>query len=718
MQFVSGNYFDVLGVGASLGRTLHVDDDGPETWAPVALIGHGFWQRAFGGDTAVTTRSLTLNGRVFAIVGVLPETFSGLDPATPVDIVIPVGAASIAAQTTNPLRNAGIWSICRVVARLRPGVSDERARSEFERVLAGSIATTPPAEPYNPPRVQLEAGGRGLSTLREASSAPLGVLLAGIGTLLAAACANIAGLLLARGRSRQREIATRLALGAPRRRVIRQLLTESLLLSAAGGAIGIGVAFALSGSARDLLSQFMPTVFGADRALALSIAPDLRVLRVALVTTIACGLLFGAAPALGATRVDLISAIRQVQPPASGRHAWSTGRVLVAAQSGLAVLLLVSCGLFVRTVANLESADLGFPVEHLLYARVEPRSANLPQSQRSQFFEQALARLERLPGVRSVAAATSVPFGGKTNVGAEPTLTVCWTNASSGVPVALPVQVNLVSPGYFSTLDVPLLAGRDFAWSDRPSPQQIPVIVSEGLARRTFGVAGAVGGSLRVSPDCAKPEAGSAISIVGVSSDVRSDGRAEPPDLLYWPLRVAGAPTTLLVRTAGDPGSMIATVRAAVREVHPDIPTFSEAPLTAIRERAFRRERLISTLLGLFATVTALVGALGIYGMLTHDVSRRRAEIGIRMAIGADAPAVVRLVLGHALVAVSAGLATGLAAAVVVTRLFGSLLFGVSPGDPLVLAGAAGLFLIVAIAAVVVPAREATRIDPVLSLRL
>jgi predicted permease len=460
---VSGNYFRTVGVNAALGRTIQPGEDTPEQWTPVAMIGHRFWQRVFGGDPAVTSRTLKLNGRTFAIVGVVPESFTGLDPATPADVLLPIGAASISAQTVNPLQNRGIWSICRVVGRLRAGASEGQAQAEIEHALSAAIAAHPPAEPYDSPRVHLADGSAGLGTLRDAATAPLGILLAAVGTLLVAACANIAGLLLARGGVRQREIATRLAVGAPRARLVRQLVTESLVLSAVGGVLGVGLAYGLSGTTQAVISQFMPTLFGADRQLDLVTTPDLRVLGFALAATLGAGLLFGLAPAIRATRVDLIGAIRQVKSDAGGGRRWADGRLLVALQVALGVVLLVSTGMFLRTVANLRAADLGFPTERLLYARVEPRSGNLPQNQRLHFFQSAMDRIEQLPGVTAASAAITVPYGGDTNVGSRPALSVCQPGTAGRGPVSVPVEVNFVAPGYFKTLGVEILAGRDLA---------------------------------------------------------------------------------------------------------------------------------------------------------------------------------------------------------------------------------------------------------------
>jgi predicted permease len=310
VQFVSGNYFRTIGVRAALGRTIEPQDQSIPGWSPVAMISHRFWLRTFGGAMDVTSRTVRLNGRTFAIVGVMPEGFFGLDPAVSPDIVVPNGAVEVAAATTNPLQNRGLWNPCRIIARLAPGRSDEEARIDLERVLAASIASGPPTEPYDPPRVWLVPAEYGLSTLRDGTATPLVVLLVVVGGLMLAACANIAGLLLARGSARSREIATRLALGASRARVARQLITESLVLSSAGGLVGLVLAYGLAGSGSALLSQFMPTLFGADRTLDLGSMLDGRLLAFGSALSLLSGLLFGALPALRATRLDLIAVIK------------------------------------------------------------------------------------------------------------------------------------------------------------------------------------------------------------------------------------------------------------------------------------------------------------------------------------------------------------------------------------------------------------------------
>ena len=719
VQFVSGNFFRTLGVSAALGRTIEPQDHAHPSWSPVAMISHRFWQRTFGGATDVTSRTLRLNGRTFAIIGVMPEGFFGLDPAVSPDIVVPNGAVEVAAATQNPLQNRGLWNPCRVIARLAPGRSDEEARVELERVLAASIAAAPPPEPYDPPRIWLVPAEYGLSTLREGTATPLVVLLVVVVGLLLAACANIAGLLLARGSARSREIATRLALGASRARVIRQLITESVVLSLAGGLLGLLLAYVLAGAGTALLSQFMPTLFGADRTLNLSSMIDGRLLAFGAALAMVAGVLFGVMPAIRATRLDLIAVIKENARSGLPRFGMTGGQAMVAAQTALAIVLLIGAGLFMRTLTNLRSADLGFQIDGLLYARIEPRSGGLVQAQRRQFFEDAVARLRAIPGVTAAAATGVAPLGGDVSVGIG--------NFRTGVCVSAPrlaaatpdlVASSAISPGYFQTMGIPIVDGRDFLLTDA-SPmgpgRGASTIVNQAFAREYFPEQSAVGQMVRIGNDCTK--ALGTLTIVGVVRDHRPDLRAEAAPALFYPLGGFQGPVTLIVRSSSDPATMIPTIRRAMTEMNANIPTFSEAPLADLVERRMRRERLLSSLLTVFAGVTLSICCLGIYGMLAYAVERRRAEISVRMAIGAQTPDVVRLMVRESLAPVAVGVVIGGGLSIAANRWLQQVLYGVSSYDPLTLAGASLVFLLIAAAAAALPSRTAARVNPVLALR-
>lgn len=724
VQFVSGNYFRTLGVSAALGRTIHPDDDRPGAAASVVMLSHRFWHRAFGGDPGVTQQTIKLNGQTFGIVGVLPERFFGMDAAVTPDVVVPVNAVQIAAATVNPLENRGIWAVCRVVGRLRAGVSEERARVDVEQWVRADLAAFPPEQPYDPPHIWLADGSRGLGTLRDAASTPLVVLLAVVGVLMLASCANIAGLLLARGNARQKEIVTRLALGAPRSRVVRQLITESLVLSAAGGALGLVLAYVVSGLGPSLLSGFMPTLFGADRALTVGPSIDVRVLAFSIGAALVSGLIFGVVPAFRATHVDLISTIRQTAAGRATRSVFlSGGQAMVAAQTALAVLLLVSAGLLLRTVVNLRASDLGFKAEGLLYARVEPRSGALPREQRARFFEDAVRRVERLPGVVAASGTTSAPISGddRASISMGAAMPVCTSDdvAKSLAPRA--TSFSFVLPRFFATIGVPVVAGRDFTWSENDTVSRIrSAVVNQSFAQTLFPGQDAIGQSFftNFGPRCTSPSANAPLTIVGVVADSRTGLRGDAQPTLYAPLRDSGgAPVTLVLRIAGDAAAMIPVVRNAVKEVNASIPTFSEATLVDLRERSLRRERLLSDLLTMFGVVTVIVCCLGIYGTLAYSVARRRSEISVRMAIGATARDVILMFIRESLLPVTVGIAVGCGATLALTRWLESLLFGVSGHDPLTIVAAAALFLLVATIAAAIPARAAARVDPVLALR-
>ena len=719
VQFVSGNFFGTLGVRAAVGRTIEPQDHAYPAWSPVAMISHRFWQRTFGGATDVTSRTLRLNGRTFAIIGVMPEGFFGLDPAVSPDIVVPNGAVAVAAATENPLQNRGLWNPCRAIVRLAPGRSEEEARVDLERVLAASIAAAPPPEPYDPPRVWLVPAAHGLSTLREGTATPLVVLLVVVGGLLLAACANIAGLLLARGSARSREIATRMALGASRSRVIGQLITESLVLSLAGGVLGLALAYALSGAGTALLSQFMPTLFGADRALSVSSPTDGRLLAFGAGLAMLSGLLFGALPALRATRLDLIAVIKNNARSGLPRFGLTGGQAMVAAQTALAILLLVGAGLFMRTLTNLRAADLGFQTEGLLYARIEPRSGGLVQAQRRQFFEDAVTRLRAIPGVTAAAASGMAPLGADVSVGVGNFMMgVCPSTPRQAAATPDLVAASTVSPGYFETMGMPIVGGRDLMLSDAMPVgpgRAAPVIVNEAFAREYYPEQSAVGQATRIGNDCTGRLG--TLNIVGVVADSRADLRAAAAPALFFPLGGFQGPVTLIVRSSGAPAAMIPTVRRAMTELNADTPTFSEAPVTELVERRMRRERLLSSLLTIFAAVTVFICCLGIYGLLAYAVERRRQEISVRMAIGAQTSDVVRLMVRESLVPIVCGIGTGALLSIAANRWLAQLLFGVSSYDPLTLIGASVLFVLVAIAAAALPSRRAARVNPVLALR-
>ena len=728
VHFVSGNYFSTLGVPAKLGRTLTPDDDRRGVGSPVAVISSSFWQRAFGGDPHITEQTLNVNGTVFAIVGVLPQGFFGLDPAVTPDLMVPMNMVQIVSASINPLENTMVWSVCRVIGRLRPGISDEQARADAENWVHETIRTNPPSRPrrglieYEPPHIWILDAGQGLDTLKAATSTPLLILMAVVGGVLLIACANIAGLLLARGTARRREIATRLALGAPRIRLVRQLVSESLVLSALGGGVGIALAYVLAWLLPNLLGQFAPlggvglasdylhrTMFGVQKVQGIDTSPDLRVLAFSGGLVLLAGLVFGLAPALRATRLDIISMIKQAGGGSAGRSIrFLSGKGMVTVQVALSILLLVGAGLLMRTVQNLKSAELGYEPNGLLYVRVEPRIGGLQNPlQRIDFFESALQRLENTPGIRSVSGAFYPPLG---SIGAA--MNACSPDFNPPDPAQ--VTRNHVGPGFFQTMQLPLLLGREFDWNDRER-RPLVAIVNETFAETYFPDQNPVG--QRFGFAC--PANPSSVTVVGVVADSKSVPRAESGPTMYLPFRQipVGDPMTIIARSDGDPGAMAALIRNAVAEIDLNVPTFGEVSPTDLRDRQISRESTLTTLLMVLGAVALLLSCLGLYGLLAYTVNRRTSEIGMRMALGAQAGDVIRLIVRESLAPVGIGIVLGLVGALGLARGMASLLYGVSTNDPITIAGAAFLFLLIAAVAASIPARRAARIDPLRALR-
>ena len=451
VQFVSGNYFRALGIQAARGRTLQPEDDIDGSPATVADITHRFWRRAFGGVPDVLTRRLVLNGTPFALIGVLPDGFFGLDPAITPDVMVPMAMLHIAsAGGEGVLQTQANWSICRVFGRLRAAVSDERARAQAEAGALHSMTTTPNWPPkgrvYQLPKLWIVRADQGVEQLQTATKAPVLIALSAISLILLIACANIAGLLLARGTARQKEIATRMAIGASRARLVRQLLTESLLLAIAGGIAGVALAYTLSGLTPSLLSQFMTPMNGTTRAIGVVVTPDLRVLGFAAVITALAGFVFGLLPAIRSTRVNLIAQIKRVGASTAGRRRDLLGGESADDGTGCAsMIVLVAAGLFVRTIGNLRSVDLGYSADGLLYVRIEPRGGGMrvgsdglspgdSQRLRAAFFEDVVKHLGQTAGVVSAAASIDPPLSEYGGAGDSDALVNACTMSTLRIP--------------------------------------------------------------------------------------------------------------------------------------------------------------------------------------------------------------------------------------------------------------------------------------------
>jgi len=717
VHFVSGNYFDVLGVNPAIGRLFTPSDDVSGTTA--AVISYRFWQRSFGGDGGALRRTIDLNGKTFSIVGVTPAGFFGVDPATTPDVMVPVNAIQLAAATTNPLQNPVIWAVCRVVARVPATTSEEQARRVAENWLQEAIRAAPPHDSYEPPRLWFIDASRGFSTTRDAVLRPVVLLLVVVIAIVVIACANIAGLLIVRSAARSREIATRLALGASRPRLIRQLLTESALLSAIGGVFGVGLAYALTRLSPAFISRLMPTLYGSDRDLGLVMAPDARVLLFALFATVITGLMCGTLPAVWATHVDLMAAIKDgVVGATRGRSALGD-RAMVVVQSAISLVLVFGAGLLLQTIANLRTTPLGFQPEHLLYAQVEPRTGGVPNSRRGQYFTGAVERVAAMPGVTSASASDDPPLSVRPSIfmNGGAAVQVCTPGYVARTPDEATTAIAGVAPRFFATVTTRVIAGREFEWRDLPREwSQFPriAIVNQAFARRFLAGADPLQQRFGMG-GC--PADQTTFAIIGVVSDVKSTPRDVPRPRVYLLLGPTGNPVTLIVRSATAPEQLIPAVRRTMAAFNVDVPTFNETSVVDLRDQQMRQEHLLTDLLILFGSVALGLSAIGIYGMLGYLVVRRTRDIGVRMALGASRRDIVRLVVKEAVVPVAIGLLFGMIVSILGARGMQAIVFGISAYDVRTLTIASGVLVATALLAAAIPARRAALIDPLRALR-
>jgi predicted permease len=704
-ECVSGTFFSVLGVDVALGRPLTSDDDQPGR-PGVAVISHDYWKRRFALDPSVAGKTITLKGISFTIVGVAPARFRGIELGDAMDVWVPL--AFWEQLRLNDHLTLG------VMARMKPEADAKQAGAEitlidqqFAAAALGSKITPLAGRDLQARSVELVHGGRGLFDLPDQLPLSLLVLTMMIGLVLLITCANVANLLLARSVSRRKEIAVRLALGAPRIRLFRQLLTESLLLAVAGAALGLLLASWSTNSLIGLLSNG-----GALRAL--DVRTDVRTLCFALGVSLFTCLLFGIAPALWATRADAGVALKggsyfeSANAPRLGPR-----KVLVISQVSLSVLLLVSTGLLVRSLQRLRMVDAGFRQDNILLVSLYPTLSGYEGARELALYARAQERVSAAPGV---ASATFSRFGMLS--GGRWIRTATHFAPGDKGEKEIKVNCNPVAPRFFDTMGIPMVLGRDFTATDEQRAPRVAV-VSESFVHRYFPTEIALGKQLLFTDE----KAGEQIVVVGVVKEVKALSLRERESLPQIYIPIAQAPADLLgqitmeVRTAMEPAPAATAVRDAMHDVDANLPVVQIITQKAQTEGTLQNERSLSTLSSVFGILALLLACLGLYGIAAYSVAARTREIGIRMALGARPVEVRRMVIRQGTQLALIGIAAGLAGALVVSRILASLFFGISGVDSLIYAGVSILLILVALAACYIPARRAAAVDPMIALR-
>ncbi len=705
---VSGNLFRLLGAPVPLGRALTPEDDAASAGQPVVVLSHGLWTRRFGQDPAILGRVLRANGSEYVVVGVAGPEFRGLSPGFDIDLWVPMAMQARLMRDASFLgdRNT-MW--LRLIGRLRPGVSAEQARARtsdlFRRLVteeAGTEVTPDTKAAIARLATDVVPFAKGFPHLRQRWGRPLLVLMAVVGLVLLIACANVGNLLLARASSRQRELSMRLALGAGRRRLARQLLTESAMLSALGGAVGLLVA--------QWTLHFLIGILSSRGAAAIDTSLDGRVLLFALAVTTVAAFLFGLVPALRATRVEIQAALRNSSTTSGGKgDGWRIRRALVIFQVAVSLCLLVGAGLLLRSLGYLRGQELGFRSEGVLLVEIDPQGGGIDTQRLPQLHRALLDRIGALPGV----SAASLSLYGLLS-GAQRIEDVAVDGYAARPDEDTRAQVLFATPRYFDAIGVPIASGRAFNDRDRDGGQQV-AIVSESFARAFFGDHPAVGRRFGLDG----PTSSRDIEIVGTVHDTKpTDLRENPPRLIYRPAdQVAGYLNSIEIRTSGDPVLIAPQVRRAIAEIEPNLPVLDVTPLSAQVDASLREERMLGQLTGLFGAVALLLAAIGLHGVLAYGVTQRASEIGVRLALGAGRRQVLWMVLKQAMVWVAIGIAIGLAATLALGRLLASLLFGLDPLDPMTILVAGSTLVAVAVGAAYWPARRAARLDALTALR-
>jgi predicted permease len=709
VSWVSGDFFRTLGVQPLLGRTFTAADD-KRGCPAIAVLSRDFWQREYGGAADVFERRLKLSSHPVRIVGVAPPGFNGIQVGEAVEVYLPLCAEGTLVRENSALDKRANWWLW-VFARLKPGIGEQQALARMNMLAPQLFAATMPAG-YPPEaqkfhldrRFKLLPGAAGYSSIRRDYTAALYALMAAVGVVLLIACANVANLLISRASARRKEIAIRMAIGAGRARLIRQLLTESLLLSSMGAVLGV----LFAEWASRMLVRFLDT---GNSTVVLDLSIDLRVLAFTMGVAVATGILFGLAPAWQGTHVDPHSAMKATARGVVESHArFGLGKMLVTVQVAMSLVLLVGAGLMLKTFAKLATLDTGFDKNQVLLIRVDPRYASVPLDRRLPLYQELQQRLGAIPGVRSASFADITPVSGSDSNQI--------VHVDGYVPKSrkdMVVWTNSISPGFFVTMETPWIAGRDFNEHDTLHAPLVAVI-DESMASKFFGSPlSAVGKTFRNGWN----EISGPIQIVGVVKDTKYTSlRAEGEAIAYYPLSQLPPMrwANFVLRANGPAASLIPSVKTAVDEVNHDI-TLQFRTLSVQLDESLGRERLLATLSGFFGALALALAVIGLYGVMSYNVARRRNEIGIRMALGAEQARVLRMVLGEVAILIVAGLALGFAVAVFSTRLLASFLYRLEPNDPTTLVTACVVLAVSAVVAGLLPARRAANLDPMTALR-
>ena len=693
VELVSGSYFSVLGVRPALGRAFLPEEDSIPNAHPVAVLSHPFWQSRFLGDSTIVGRTIVVNGVGFTVIGVAPQGFHGVQLERAPVFWVPTMMQAAVLPGGDMLGRDTRW--LRMHARLRDGVSAARAQEAVTLVAHRLAAAYPETnEGY------LFTIGQGRTAMEATDAANVktvfALLSAVVALVLVIACANVANLLLARATTRRREFAVRLALGAGRWQIVRQLLAESVLLALLGGAVGA------------LLAMWAVGLFPLlEIPATLDFSMDGRVLVFTFAAATLTGILFGLAPALQATGTNLSASLKDGSAGA-GRSRSRLRGSLVVLQLSLSLMMLVVAGLLLRTLSHLQTANGGYEEHDVLVASLDPRALGYDQARGVQLYARLLDQVRGLPGVQSAALAVVAPLSGR-RYGAEAVL----PEAEQGRNVTIGLSYNVVSGDYFSTLGIPLRQGRAIGDADRDGAPRVAV-VNEAMARRYWPGGSPLGKQIRMGGDDAVD-----YEIVGVSGDVKYENMTTPSDpMAYFAVgQQYHGSMTLHVRTRIAPGTMATQLRGAVHQLDPNLPLAEVGPLSALRERSMVGSRLSAALLSVFGALALLLAGVGLSGVVAYSVAQRTREIGVRLALGAGQPRVLRFVVAEGMRLALVGVAVGVVLSAIAARLVSGLLYGVGAFDLVTFAAVVLVLTLTALVASYLPALQATRVDPMVALR-